>query len=89
MEPTNDTTEQEASVPEQSGSKIGRLANELEKTNDIMKNAFSLRMIIIRGLLTGVAIVVGSTIVVSITVSGLRYIVGDDIPFIPSSFTDE
>jgi|GEM_PF-6831611 len=67
----------------ESTSNIERLANELAETNSRLKHAFSFRMIILRGLITGFAIVVGSTIFASIVFSILRFIFGD-LSFVPN-----
>jgi len=64
-------------------SNIERLAQELSDTNKHLKQAFSLRMIVLRGLITGFAIVVGSTIFASIAFSIIRYIFGD-VSFVPT-----
>ena len=64
-------------------SNIERLAQELSDTNKHLKHAFSLRMIVLRGLITGFAIVVGSTIFASIAFSIIRYIFGD-VSFVPN-----
>ena len=77
METTDTTREENQETPEQPESKLGRLADELEKTNDLIENTFSYKMIVIRGLLTGVAVVAGSTILASILFSGIRLIFGD------------
>jgi len=69
---------------QQEESRIERLINELENTNKILRDTFSIRAIIIRGLLTGLAIVIGSTIVVSLLLSGAQAIFGD-IPFVKNT----
>ena len=65
------------------GSSIEKLANELAQTNEYLEYAFSMKMVVIRGLVTGFAIVIGSTVLVSITLSILQLLFGD-IPYMPS-----
>ena len=64
-------------------SNIERLADEIHDTNVYLKEIFSIRMVIVRGLITGFVIVIGSTVLASIMFSILHLIFGD-IPYIPS-----
>lgn len=65
-------------------SRIERLINELEDTNNILRKTFSIRMIILRGLVTGLAIVIGSTIVAGVLLSSAKAVFGD-IPYFIST----
>ena len=71
--------------PKQNPSNIERLVEELSGTNQYLRHAFSLRMIILRGLVTGVAIVVGSTVFAGLLFSLIGLIFGD-LPFVPSGY---
>ncbi len=67
----------------ESTSNIEKLVLELNETNTHLKRAFSLKMIVVRGVITGFAIVIGSTIFASIAFSVLRFIFGD-VSFVPN-----
>lgn len=64
-----------------SESNIERLANELADTNRYLRHTFSFRMIMIRGLITGIATVIGASVIASILFSLLRLVFGD-IPYL-------
>lgn len=66
-----------------STSPVERLAEELADTNRYLRYTFSLKMIVVRGVITGCAIVIGSTVFASILFSVVQLIFGD-VPFIPS-----
>lgn len=61
----------------ESTSKLERLIQEIADTNQFLRRAFSFRMIIIRGLLSGFAFVLGSTVLVSLIISASAIIFGD------------
>ena len=65
-------------------SSIERLTEELADTNHYLRYTFSFKMIILRGLITGVALVVGSTVVAGILFSLIQLLFGT-LPFIPAN----
>ena len=66
-------------------SNIERLANELADTNRYLRYTFSFKMIVVRGLITGFAIVIGSTVLASILFSIVQVLFGD-VPFVPDVY---
>lgn len=58
-------------------SNIERLIIEISDTNQFLRRVFSFRMILLRGLLSGFAFVIGSTVLVSLIISAVALIFGD------------
>lgn len=68
-------------------SNVERLAQEVADTKAFLKATFSFRMIVLRGVLTGFAIVVGSTVIASIIFALVQLVFGD-VPYIPGESLD-
>jgi hypothetical protein len=77
------TTQPTEDSSQDNQSNIERLANEMAETNNFLKTTFSFRMIILRGILTGFTIVLGSTVIASIIFALVQLVFGD-VPYIPS-----
>ena len=69
-------------------SNIERLAQEVADTHAFLESVFSFRALVARGIITGLAIVIGSTVFASIIFALIQFIFGD-IPFIPGDATLE
>lgn len=82
-ESTNPTTPIENHNPDKE-SRVERLTNELADTNALIRHTFSTKMIIYRGVITGLAVVIGSTIIASILLSSWNALFGN-LPIVQRS----
>ena len=64
---------------------LKQLEHELQTINMHLRRAYSLPWVFARGLATGFAIVIGSTVLVGIVLSIIRVVFGD-IPYLTDSF---
>ncbi|MFW0871077.1 MAG: hypothetical protein ACKKL4_01315 [Patescibacteria group bacterium] len=82
-----ETSQQTDSTPEHHEknihTSIEELTQEVAETKEFLQSTFSLRMIVMRGVLTGFAVVLGSTVLASIIFTIVQLVFGD-VPYIPN-----